>query len=587
MELRGYQIEAVNAVWEHLRTRNDSPAIVLPTGSGKTPAIAELCRQAVKNWNGRVLVLSHSRELIAQSAEKLQMFLPSAHVGVYSAGLKRRDLNHSVISAGIQSVYRKACSLGPFNLIIVDEAQLLPPEGEGMYRTFLSHARIINPQVRLVGATATPYRLGSGNLCGPDKLLNHVCYEVGVRDLIEQGYLSPLISRAGVKKADVSGLHLRGGEFIADEVESLMNADDLVKSAVAEIVGATRDRKSCLIFCAGVKHAEHVARVFREEHGLECGIVEGNTPVSQRAELIARFKGEAAPATLFGKSRERLKYLANVAVLGIGFDAPAIDCVVLLRPTASAGLFYQQCGRAFRLAPGKTDALILDFANNIVRHGPVDILKAGDRPRAKGSGECPAKECSICRTVVHASLMTCPECGHIFPASDKPKHNAHASEAPVISNATAAAEPRDLEVTDVVYSVHNKRGAPPGHPPSMRVSYETADGGAFYSEYVCPQHSGYARDKFLDWWRKRSHYSPPRTVAEAVRMAREGCLAPTKGIRVKTDDNGYEKIAAYSLGEKPEVDSDLINALRDAEGEPAAVQASNDSFSYDEDEIPF
>jgi DNA repair protein RadD len=159
MQLRDYQTAAVDSVWEHLRTRSDNPVFVIPTGGGKTPCLAEICRQAVLNWNGRVLVLSHSKELITQSAEKLRLFLPPEMIGVHSAGLRRRDLNHPVICGGIQSLYRRACDLGAFNAIIIDECQLLPPEGEGTYRTFLQDARIINPKVRLIGATATPYRM--------------------------------------------------------------------------------------------------------------------------------------------------------------------------------------------------------------------------------------------------------------------------------------------------------------------------------------------------------------------------------------------------------------------------------------------
>ncbi|MCL2000201.1 MAG: hypothetical protein FWG74_02085 [Planctomycetes bacterium] len=434
---------------------------------------------------------------------------------------------------------------------------------------------MINPNIRLIGLTATPYRMTTGEICSKDGILNHVCHEVGVRELIEQGFLSPLVSKAGKWKADVSGLHIRGGEFIPGEAEDLMDTDELVRSAVAEIVEATKDRRACLIFCAGVKHGEHVARMFREEHGIECGFVDGNTPSGARARLISRFRGDEMAIGMFEKPPQPLKYLANVNVLTTGFDAPHIDCVVMLRPTMSPGLYYQQLGRGFRLAPGKKDCLILDFAQNLIRHGPVDLLKAGDRPKAKGDGEAPAKECPECHRVCHASIAACPECGYEFPKTDKPKHDAHASDAPVVSSG-ADDLPRDLEVLETVYSTHVKHGAPPGHPPSMRVSHRVGGYSDWISEWVCPEHSGYAREKFVQWWSRRSNFPAPRTVADAVRMAIEGALAPTLGVRVKTDASGYDRIVAWSLGEPPSTEAFVFD-----EGEPVGVGA--DEY----DDIPF
>src|SRR5690606_5321356 len=215
--LRPYQAEAVEAVYDHLRRRDDNPCVVIPTAGGKTPVMATICRDAVQQWDGRVLILAHVKELLEQAVDKLHAMAPDLwhQIGIYSAGLGSRDTDHPIIVAGIQSVYRRATELDRFDLILIDEAHMLPPDGEGMYRTFLSEARIVNPNVRLIGLTATPYRMTTGMICGPENLLNHVCYEVGVRELIVQGYLCPLKTKAGRRKVDTSGLHLRGGEFIA------------------------------------------------------------------------------------------------------------------------------------------------------------------------------------------------------------------------------------------------------------------------------------------------------------------------------------------------------------------------------------
>jgi hypothetical protein len=329
--LRPYQQEAVEAVYRHLREHDDNPCVVLPTASGKTHVMATICRDAVQLWNGRVLILAHVKELLEQAVEKLRITAPDLPFGIYSAGLKQRDLGYPVTIAGIQSVYKRACELGPVDLVIVDECHLIPQAGEGMYRQFLAEAKVVNPHVRVIGLTATPFRMTTGTICAPDNILNAVCYEVGVKELIVQGYLCPLRSKAGQSRADTSNLHVRGGEYIAGEVEDLMDDDALVESACAEIVEQTRERNAVLIFASGVQHGRHIARVLADRHGVECGFVCGETPPRERAELLDRFK------------QGDLKYLANVNVLTTGFDAPNIDCVAMLRPTMSPGLYYQMC----------------------------------------------------------------------------------------------------------------------------------------------------------------------------------------------------------------------------------------------------
>jgi len=535
MELRPYQTEAVAAVYDHLRRRDDHPCVVIPTAGGKTPVMATICRDAVQQWDGRVLILAHVKELLEQAADKLHAMAPDLwnRIGVYSAGLKSRDTEHPIIVAGIQSVYRRAAELDRFDLILIDEAHMLPPDGEGMYRTFLSEARMVNPNVRLIGLTATPYRMTTGMICGPENLLNHVCYEVGVRELIVQGYLCPLKTKAGRRKVDTSGLHIRGGEFIAGEVESLMDDDSLVRSACREIVDQTQDRHSVLIFAAGVQHALHVQRVIGEM-GHECGFVCGDTLPFERAETLKRFKEGA------------LKYLVNVNVLTTGFDAPNIDCVALLRPTNSPGLYYQMVGRGFRLDPTKDNCLVLDFGGNILRHGPVDALEIKDR--SSGNGEAPAKECPQCQTVIHAAYSLCPECGYEFPPPKREQHDQEASTAGILSGEVTETE---YEVQDVYYSVHVKRDAPEDHPRSMRVDYRVGFND-HRSEWVCFEHTGYARAKAEAWWKARSHEPFPQSSQQAVDICEAGGIAPTLAITVRAvSGEKYDRITKHQLGPIP------------------------------------
>jgi len=537
--LRPYQRAAVEAVYEHLRTRDDNPCVVIPTGGGKTPVMATICRDAVSRWDGRVLILAHVKELLEQAVDKLHTMAPDLwnRIGVYSAGLKSRDTEHPIIVAGIQSVYKRACELGPFDLIVVDEAHLIPPSGEGphegMYQQFLAEAKVVNPRVRIIGLTATPFRMSTGTICAPDNLLNHVCYEVGVKELIAQGYLCPLRSKAGRHKADTSGLHIRGGEFIAGEVEALMDDEALVRSACHEIVEQTAERRSVLIFAAGVQHALHVQRVLGQM-GCECGFVCGDTLPYERAEMLRRFKDD------------QLKYLVNVNVLTTGFDAPNIDCVALLRPTLSPGLYYQMVGRGFRLHPSKADCLVLDFGGNVLRHGPVDDLHI--KQPGSGEGEAPAKECPECQAVIHAAYATCPECRHAFPPPQRERHDEQASTAGVL---TGEVTETVYEVLDEAYSVHIKRGADPDHPRTIRINYRIGFNDR-RSEWVCPEHTGYARGKFESWWRARSNEPIPSTAQEAVDLCERGGVAETKAITVRSvAGEPYDRIVAHELGSIP------------------------------------
>jgi len=246
MELRAYQKEAVEAVYRHLREHDDNLCVVIPTGGGKTPVMATICRDAVQQWNGRVLVLAHVKELLEQTAGTLSRLAPDLPMGIYSAGLRRRDTGYAVTVAGIQSVWKRACDLDAFDLVIIDEAHMIPPEGDGMYQTFLAEAKVVNPHLRTIGFTATPYRMSSGSICTPDHFLNAICYEIGIRELIVQGYLCPLRTKTGSEKGDWSALHVRGGEYVAGEVEAMMDTDRLVRSACAEIIEHTKAARRAL-----------------------------------------------------------------------------------------------------------------------------------------------------------------------------------------------------------------------------------------------------------------------------------------------------------------------------------------------------
>jgi len=284
----------------------------------------------------------------------------------------------------------------------------------------------------------------------------------------------------------------------------------------------------------------------------------------------------------------RLKYLVNVNVLTTGFDAPNIDCVALLRPTMSAGLYYQMVGRGFRLCEGKDDCLVLDYGQNVVRHGPVDMVAVTAEDRGdREPGEAPGKECPECLALMAAGCRTCPACGYVFPPP-VPQHESRASSAGVVSGEVSL-EWLDVEFTS--YETHMKRDWRPGMPLTMRVDYFVAGESWPKQEWVCFEHDGYARKKARAWWLNHGGREPvPRDVEEAVGRA-EDELRETRRIRVRSvAGEKWDRVVDWELGEEREGREEVSRgAAENAEkrGEERDKAWAEYMGGIDVDDIPF
>ena len=505
-EFRPYQTDAIKGLYNHfLQTVDRNPIVVMPTGTGKSVVIAEFIRSALEHWSDtRVLMVTHVKELIEQNHAALKRNWPAAPAGIYSAGLGQKDIGAQVMCAGIQSIYQKAYEVRHCDLLLIDECHLIPRRSTAMYGTFINELKQLNPALKVVGFTATPFRLDSGSLIeGDDRMFHDIAYELPVLDCIEDGYLSEVISKATDTTLDVTGVGTAGGDFILKQLEAAVNVDEKTQGAVDEIVAKGRDRGSWLIFCAGVSHAEAVRDIVRER-GVTAEMITGATPAVERSRIIDDFR------------RGNIQCVTNMNVLTTGFDAPGVDLIGMLRPTKSPGLFVQMVGRGMRIANGKEDCLLLDFAGNCMRHGPVDRVKA-KKPGEPAEGDAPFKTCPDCYTYVHAAVRVCPDCGHEWPAPI-PKIDRRAAEDAVLSSQLDA---RPVWIDRVTYSRHQKRGK----PDSVKVEYW---GGEFerYSEWVCFEHKGFARKKAEQWWDKRWNAMgaprAPRTVTEALEYLTQG-----------------------------------------------------------------
>lgn len=576
MSLRPYQEAALSALYEYLKAQDQNPCVVIPTGGGKTHVIAKLCADAVA-WGSRVLILAHRKELLEQNAEKIGLYAPDVGVGIYSAALGRRDRHAPVIVAGIASVYQRSQALGKFDIVVVDEAHLIPTDGEGMYRTLLVSLREANPILRVIGFTATPYRMSTGWICSERNILNEICYEISVKDLIDQGHLCQLVSKSALEAniADTSNVRTRAGEFVAQDLEAVFSSDaHKVSCAVKETISYARDRKKCLIFACGIVHAAMIQRALKDQGETEIGFVCGETPEILRADLISRFREGS------------LKWLVNVNVLTEGFDAPNIDLIALMRATKSPGLYYQMVGRGLRICEGKANCMILDFGENVIRHGTVDQVVPTEE--AEG-GEAPTKTCPACREIIAMGCLTCPSCGHTFEApaeKDVARHEAEASDAPILKSWKTEWH----TVQYVTYAPHSKRAAPPGHPQTLKVTYNVGFQQT-YCEWVCIEHEvgSYARGRASGWWASRSKVPFPRSAAEAAQIAQAGWLRVPLRIKVKEDEPRKElpKIleVEFNGAEYPD------RSAGDEELEVASVEAIPqtlmEEMGLESDEVPF
>lgn len=523
--LRPYQRAAIDAVLSYWQAGGGNPLVDMATGTGKSVVIATLVRELLEAYPTlRVVMLVHVKELVEQNARALLRAWPQAPIGINSAGLGRRDKRSQILFASIQSIFREdSFSLGSRDLVLIDEAHLVPKAGEGMYRTFLDKLRETTPDLRVAGFTATPYRLDSGRLDqGPERLFSEIVYSYGIGQGITDGFLSPLQSKATATALDVSGVAKRGGEFIAGALEAAVDKDWITRAAVQEIVTFGQARRSWLLFAAGVDHALHLRDAVRS-HGIAAETVTGETPKGERDRIIRDFR------------EGRIRCLTNAMVLTTGFDAPSVDLVAMLRPTLSTGLYVQIVGRGTRLAPGKDDCLVLDFAGNVRRHGPVDAISV--RPGSAGGKEdaavkedsVRAKECPGCQALVALNTRVCQHCGHEWPKQDEPKHDARAdSERPIMSVGGAVW----LPVTSVRYFRHSK----PGSPTSLRVEYIC--NLALYRQWQCFEHNGFARNKAENWWRRMASGTPPETVEEA--LSRQNEIRRATAIQVRPSGQYFE-----------------------------------------------
>ena len=521
--LRDYQEKAITDLWQWFGDNSrGNPLIVLPTGAGKSLVQAELLRRIFEaDPRSRVICVTHSRELVGQNFAELIGIWPDAPAGVYSAGLNRRDIGARIIFCSIQSVFRKAYAIQQCDLVIIDEAHMLPRKSDTMYQKFLADLLAINRQMRVIGMTATEYRLDSGMLTdGEGALFTDIAHKTGVIELFDKGYLCPPRTWRRTKgEVSTAGVGTRLGEYIQSQLEVSAMDPSSIEAIADETCAAGHDRAGWIVFGVSIAHCEALRDAIRAR-GFSCECVFGETEKSERNRIIADFKAR------------KIRCLVSRDVLSIGFNAKHVDLITLARPTKSTGLYVQQVGRGTRLSPetGKTDCVVLDFAGAVKTHGPFDDPFLPESKVSKGKGAAPFKECPECGCCTGTASRACPECGFEYPPPEKVVTVTPDSK-PILSQ-----PPEWLPVAGVAYRQHNK----PGGLPTMRIEYRV--GLTVHKEWACPQHPGFARQKFEGWWLRRAPGPVPRTVDEAI--ARSGELAVPDAVQVKREGK-YDRVISH------------------------------------------
>jgi len=482
-QLRDYQKPIADKVFNYMRQhKGKHPLVALPTGSGKTVVLADVIRKAIINWpETHILVLSHVQEILEQDYRSITHHLSGTNidVGLYSAGLGKRE-RRQVTIAGIQSIYKHGDMFRDVKLVIVDECHLIPPADNSMYRTLFS--TLNDP--RYFGLTATPFRLGSGLIYGgKDTIFDNLIIDYTSADkfvkLIEDGYLCRLKTQSTSTRLVTTNISTRGGDFDKSEMSNEFNVQAITEAACDEIVKAGSEYKKWLIFAIDIKHAESIAETLIQR-GINTMVVHSKMEFD-RTKIINMYK------------EGHFRAMVNVNVLTTGFDDPSIDLIALLRPTKSPVVHVQTIGRGLRIAPGKDHCLILDFAGNTARLGPINDIRI--RPTRKGQdpdsvGEPPTKECPQCGAVLPIVVRKCEWCGYDFPIRTALETRAYSG--PIIDE-TKSKEPQWFKVSDIEYHRHSKRNK----PDMVKVSYFV--GMRYFNEYICLNHTGFARNVAKNW----------------------------------------------------------------------------------------
>lgn len=565
---RWYQERCTRKIMEKVREPDTHPVAAVPGGAGKSLILCMITGEFLDEQPDKeVLILCDVAEILEQDHKALEEYFYGIEIGLYSAGLGEKD-NRRITVAGIQSVWKKPELFQNVSLIIIDEAHGINPKEEGMYREFLGYL-----DATYVGLTATPFRLGHGYIYkGDNALFNCLAYDLtstkNYNKLVRQGYLSEMYPRKTMLSLDLNKVRTRGGDYATEDLSKNIDRDAITDVACNEILMSMKELglKKGLIFSIDIAHAQHIhAKLL--EIGVKAGLIHSKINKSRKKIYNAFRKGE-------------YEALVNVDMATTGLDVPDIDFIVLLRPTKSPSLHVQMLARGSRVvyANGydlssvtkrklaikngpKKYCIVMDFAGNVARLGPINDVQVIEKKEKKGSGgkgEAITKVCPECKTINPAAKRECMFCGFEFEFKQhikiessnediiKTKNNSKESDKEIIDKAVAEIRKQNKEmkngfwfnVTGVEYRINSN----PGRTSSLKVVYHC--GLRTFNEYICIEHGGYPRYLAKQWikFRMSPNQKKPNTLAELY-ASRHGLAIPKK---IFIQESGrYKKVSDY------------------------------------------
>lgn len=501
IQLRDYQERAVNNGLQFLfEGQQQSGLILMPTGTGKSIVIGETVNRVLYYYpKARIVMLTHVKELVKQNYEKADM-LCDAEIGLWSAGLRKKQYGNSVVFAGIDTVARNPQHLSSRDIILIDEAHRVSHRPNTNYRNVRDYLAQYNPNVKSLGYTATGYRMGQGRLTEEwynvaNKETTPAYWQSIVDDMtstkefnwfFEEGYLKRVVPMPAKSEIDVSNMRKQSdGEFNQADVDAAVNNANKVRAIVDELCDNGFDRRSWMVFAAGNRNAELLTEEIRSR-GVRVACITDATPAAERDALIEAFK------------RYELRCLVNNSILTTGFDHAGVDLIAVVRVTNSTPLWVQILGRGTRpvyvdgfdltaregrlgsiFASGVYNCLVLDFAGNSKRLGAINdpvIPEPPLRRKKKLMVECPVKICDACGMYNGTTVALCESCGAEFPIS-KAITDIASTVALIVGEHVP--DKRKLKVTSQFFRKHDTTLPSGGSTSSVYAKYNCGKDGSF------------------------------------------------------------------------------------------------------------
>lgn len=546
-----FQYAASDAVFKGLASTSENGLVCMPTGTGKSVVISHVVQQIFSMQpHRRIMMLTHVWKLIDQNAQKLYEFWPTAPIGIHSEGLGHRDTMMPIIYGGVQSCCKNVELFGWRDLIIIDEAHLLSDKEDSQYWDVIMGLKKINPNIRVIGFTATPYRMRLGMLTDGG-IFDSIWFDItdfeSFNRLIAENRLSPLIAKPTETIIDTSQIRASGGELNQKQAESIIDTEENTYEAVKEVIRYGSDRGTWMFFASGIKNSEHIAAML-QSFDIPAAAVHSKLGDAENDNRIKSF------------DRGELRAIVGANMLTTGYDNQKIDLIADLQATVSPGKHVQKLGRGTRVCRDpnyvKNNCLVLDFVGNISRNGPINDPVKPRKP-GESTGDVPIKICTSdklvqdadrkqlkegCGAYNHASARFCCNCAEQFSfqskveATSRTENPLRLPEAPIYEW---------VNVKNVTYS-RNEGKLKSGvlSPPSIRATYTL--GIRAINVFLCFEHVGYPRRIAHDWWKKHSANECPQTIAEFLYRSENGELRIPKRVQVHVNLQ-YPQIILYEF----------------------------------------